>query len=42
MNNKIKVYVEGVGEVYVEREATLEEVSKQVFEKKLQRLFRGG
>lgn len=32
MNNKIKVYVEGVGEVYIDKESTLEDLSKQVFE----------
>lgn len=33
MEDKIKVYVDGIGEVYIEREATLEELSKQVYGK---------
>lgn len=33
MGNKIKVYVEGVGEVYVGEESSLEDLSKQVFKK---------
>ena len=33
MEDKIKVYVDGIGEVHIEREATLEELSKQVYGK---------
>ncbi len=33
MKNKIRVYVEGIGEVYIEEGSMLEDLSKQVFEK---------
>ena len=33
MKNKIRVYVEGIGEVYIEEDSMLEDLSKQVFEK---------
>ncbi len=33
MKNQIKVYVEGVGEVHIEENAILEDLSKQVFQK---------
>ena len=32
MEDKIKVYVDGIGEVHIERNATLEELSKQVYD----------
>lgn len=33
MSNKIKVYVEGIGEVHIDEDSALEDLSKQVFEK---------
>ncbi len=31
MNNKVKVFVEGFGEVYIEEDATLEDLSKKIY-----------